>query len=196
PDMSTTVAGVVSQGYLRATTETPHADNYIVAVPTPFKDGHQPDLSFIETAGKQIAPLLEGNELIILESTSPPGATELDRKSTRLFRSLDMSTTVAGVVSQGYLRATTETPHAYNYIVAVPTPFKDGHQPDLSFIETAGKQIAPLLEGNELIILESTSPPGATEFLAETVMRERPDLTLKPGSAQTEYFAHCPEIAR
>src|SRR5699024_1834260 len=84
----------------------------------------------------------------------------------------DMATTVAGVVSQGYLRATTETPHAENYIVAVPTPFMDGHEPDLSFIETAGKQIAPLLEGNELIILESTSPPGATEFLADTVIRE------------------------
>jgi UDP-N-acetyl-D-mannosaminuronic acid dehydrogenase len=105
----------------------------------------------------------------------------------------DMATTVAGVVSQGYLRATTETPHAENYIVAVPTPFGEGHQPDLSYIETAGKQIAPLLEGNELIILESTSPPGATEFLADTVIRERPDLTLKPGSAQTVYFAHCPE---
>ncbi|UZD62670.1 UDP-N-acetyl-D-mannosamine dehydrogenase [Brevibacterium sp. JSBI002] len=105
----------------------------------------------------------------------------------------DMATTVAGVVSQGYLRATTETPHADNYIVAVPTPFKDGHEPDLSYIETAGKQIAPLLEGNELIILESTSPPGATEFLAETIIKARPDLTLKPGNAQTVYFAHCPE---
>ena len=105
----------------------------------------------------------------------------------------DMSTTVAGVVSQGFLKATTETPHADNYIVAVPTPFKDGHQPDLSYIETAGKQIAPLLEGNELIILESTSPPGATEFLAQTVLSARPDLTLNPGSAQSIYFAHCPE---
>ena len=105
----------------------------------------------------------------------------------------DMATTVAGVVSQGYLRATTETPHADNYIVAVPTPFKDGHKPDLSYIETAGKQIAPLLEGNELVILESTSPPGATEFLAETILTSRPDLTLKPNTAKTIYFAHCPE---
>ena len=105
----------------------------------------------------------------------------------------DMATTVAGVVSQGYLRATTQTPHADNYIVAVPTPFMDDHQPDLSYIETAGKQIAPLLEGNELVILESTSPPGATEFLAETIIKARPDLTLKPGTPQTIHFAHCPE---
>ena len=105
----------------------------------------------------------------------------------------DMSTTVAGVVSQGYLKATTETPHADNYIVAVPTPFKDGHKPDLSYIATAGKQIAPLLEGNELVILESTSPPGATEFLADTILSQRPDLTLDEGTSKTIYFAHCPE---
>lgn len=105
----------------------------------------------------------------------------------------DMATTVAGVVSQGYLRATTDTPHADNYIVAVPTPFKEGHVPDLSYIEAAGKQIAPLLEGNELIILESTSPPGSTEFLAETIISARPDLTLEPGDAKTIYFSHCPE---
>lgn len=105
----------------------------------------------------------------------------------------DMATTVAGVVSQGYLRATTETPHADNYIVAVPTPFGEGHKPDLSYIEAAGSQIAPLLEGNELIILESTSPPGATEFLADTIIKSRPDLTLDPGRANTVYFAHCPE---
>ncbi|WP_339394097.1 UDP-N-acetyl-D-mannosamine dehydrogenase [Brevibacterium metallidurans] len=105
----------------------------------------------------------------------------------------DMATTVAGVVSQGFLKASTKTPHADNYIVAVPTPFTDGHEPDLSYIETAGKQIAPLLEGNEVIILESTSPPGATEFLAQTVLSTRPDLTLEPGTAQTIYFAHCPE---
>ncbi|KZE17222.1 UDP-N-acetyl-D-mannosamine dehydrogenase [Brevibacterium casei] len=105
----------------------------------------------------------------------------------------DMATTVAGVVSQGFLRATTETPHADTYIVAVPTPFTDGHKPDLSYIEAAGKQIAPLLEGNELVILESTSPPGATEFLADTIIAARPDLTLKPGTSQSIYFAHCPE---
>ena len=105
----------------------------------------------------------------------------------------DMATTVAGVIAQGFLRATTETPPADNYIVAVPTPFKDDHKPDLSYIETAGKQIAPLLEGNELVILESTSPPGATEFLADTILSQRPDLTLDEGTSKTIYFAHCPE---
>ncbi|MCM1012840.1 UDP-N-acetyl-D-mannosamine dehydrogenase [Brevibacterium sp. XM4083] len=105
----------------------------------------------------------------------------------------DLATTVAGVVSQGFLTATTSTPHADNYIVSVPTPFKHDYNPDLSFIEMAGKQIAPQLTGNELVILESTSPPGATEFLAQTVIAARPDLTLDPGTPHSVYFAHCPE---
>lgn len=105
----------------------------------------------------------------------------------------DMATTVAGVVSQGFLTATTETPHAETYIVAVPTPFVDGHKPDLSYIRDAGRQIAPLLVGNELIVLESTSPPGTTEFLAETILKVRSDLTLEPSASNSIYFAHCPE---
>ncbi|WP_309131180.1 UDP-N-acetyl-D-mannosamine dehydrogenase [Brevibacterium sp.] len=105
----------------------------------------------------------------------------------------DLVTTVAGAVAQGRLRATTEMPHADIYIVAVPTPFSDGKKPDLSYIKTAGEQIAPLLAGDELLILESTSPPGTTEFLAETVLAARPDLTLEPDTAKTIYFAHCPE---
>lgn len=105
----------------------------------------------------------------------------------------DMATTVAGVVSQGNLRATTETPHAEIYIVAVPTPFTEDKSPDLSYIATAGIQIAPLLKGTELIILESTAPPGATEFLAETILAARPDLTTEPDTSHTVYFAHCPE---
>lgn len=105
----------------------------------------------------------------------------------------DMATTVAGVVSQGFLTATTETPHAETYIVAVPTPFLEGHQPDLSYIRDAGEQIAPLLEGNELVVLESTSPPGTTEHLAKTILAVRPDLTLTPNQANSIYFAHCPE---
>lgn len=105
----------------------------------------------------------------------------------------DLASTVAGVVSQGRLKATTETPHADTYIVAVPTPFTDGKKPDLSYIRAAGEQIAPLLEGDELIILESTSPPGTTEYLAETVITARPDLTLQPDTSKTIYFAHCPE---
>lgn len=76
PDLATHVAGAVSQGFLSAQTTTPHADAYIVAVPTPFRADKSADLSYIESAANAIAPTLVGGELVILESTSPPHTTE------------------------------------------------------------------------------------------------------------------------
>jgi UDP-N-acetyl-D-mannosaminuronic acid dehydrogenase len=106
----------------------------------------------------------------------------------------DLGVHVAGAVSQGNLRATTETPAAQAYIVAVPTPFREDHSADLSYIEAAARGIAPQLVGDELVILESTSPPGATRHLAEYILALRPDLSLDgAGGAPVIHFAHCPE---
>src|SRR5690242_20113484 len=76
PDLSAAVSGAVAMGRLTATTETPEADAYIIAVPTPFKDDHTADLRFVRSAVEAVAPHLEGGEVVILESTSPPGTTE------------------------------------------------------------------------------------------------------------------------
>ncbi|WP_058234941.1 UDP-N-acetyl-D-mannosamine dehydrogenase [Devriesea agamarum] len=105
----------------------------------------------------------------------------------------DLETTVAGVVAQGRLTAQTDTPEADAYIVAVPTPFQGDHEADLSYIKAASKGIAPQLRGGELVILESTSPPGATEEMSRYILDERPDLTAAPGLPNSVYFAHCPE---
>ncbi|QCU78357.1 UDP-N-acetyl-D-mannosamine dehydrogenase [Citricoccus sp. SGAir0253] len=101
----------------------------------------------------------------------------------------DLHGFVARAVSKGLLSASTETPAADAYIVAVPTPFHADKSADLSYIEAAGRGLAPQLRGGELIILESTSPPGATEHLADVVYAERPDLA----EARSLQFAHCPE---
>ena len=162
---------------------------------TPTPESNRPSVAVVGLGyiGLPTAAVLASSGANVVGIDINQQAVDLINQGKVPFVEPDMSTTVAGVVSQGYLRATTETPHADNYIVAVPTPFKDGHKPDLSYIETAGKQIAPLLEGNELVILESTSPPCATEFLAETILLQRPDLTLEANTAKTIYFAHCPE---
>jgi UDP-N-acetyl-D-mannosaminuronic acid dehydrogenase len=76
PDLAVGVSGAVSMGHLTATTEVPHADAYIIAVPTPFLDDHAADMSYVRAAVEKIAPRLQGGETIILESTSPPGSTE------------------------------------------------------------------------------------------------------------------------
>lgn len=90
-------------------------------------------------------------------------------------------------VRRGDLTASTETPHADVYIVAVPTPFQDDHAADLSYIEAATRTLAAQLTGGELVILESTSPPGTTEKMGEWIDQERPDL------AGDVLLAHCPE---
>lgn len=106
----------------------------------------------------------------------------------------DLATHVAGGVSQGMLSAQKDTPHANTYIVAVPTPFKDGYEADLGYIDAATDAIIPQLRGGELIILESTSPPGATQHLADRVLAARPDLSIDgSGERPVVHFAHCPE---
>lgn len=96
-------------------------------------------------------------------------------------------------VAAGRLTAQAETPEADVYIVAVPTPFTDTHSADLSYIEAAADGIAPRLRGGELIVLESTSPPGATEHMAERILAARPDLSTDPSRADHLLVAHCPE---
>ena len=106
----------------------------------------------------------------------------------------DLGIHVAGAVSQGRLKATTETPAADAFIVAVPTPFTADKRADLSYIEAAARGIAPVLQGGELIILESTSPPGATRHLGEYIVSLRPDLSLDGADGRPAILlAHCPE---
>lgn len=104
-----------------------------------------------------------------------------------------LETVVAGTVAQGKLSAQTETPEADAYIVSVPTPFKGDHDADLSYIEAAAKGIAPKLSGGELVVLESTSPPGATEFMADVILGIRPEFTKEPNLPNSLYFSHAPE---
>lgn len=105
----------------------------------------------------------------------------------------ELETHVAGAVSLGMLSAQAETPKVGTYIIAVPTPFTEGHQADLSYIDAATDAIIPHLEGGELVILESTSPPGATEHLAARIVAARPELTVDQESASNVDVAHCPE---
>ena len=93
---------------------------------------------------------------------------------------------VADAVEAGKLRATPETPAADVYIVAVPTPFREEYKVDTKYIDAATDAIIPHLTGRELIILESTSPPGTTEHMAERIAAARPELTGID-------FAHAPE---
>lgn len=76
PNLESMVHDAVEAGMLSAANEPVLADAFIVAVPTPFTDGNKPDLNYIEAATKSLAPVLKKGDLVIIESTSPVGATE------------------------------------------------------------------------------------------------------------------------
>ena len=106
---------------------------------------------------------------------------------------LDM--VVRAAVTEGSLHATTTPEPADAFLIAVPTPFTGDHQPDLKYIEAAAKAIAPVLKKGDLVVLESTSPVGATEQMAAWMAESRPDLSFPQAAGEESdiRIAHCPE---
>lgn len=108
----------------------------------------------------------------------------------------DLDVAVHQCVSSGKLKATLTPEPAEAFLIAVPTPFKgEDYEPDLSYIQAACKAIAPVLEKDNLVILESTSPVGATEQMAEWLAEYRPELSFpqQAGEDSDIRIAHCPE---
>lgn len=112
----------------------------------------------------------------------------------------DLDMLVQAAVTEGYLKAVTTPEPADAFLIAVPTPFKacdksEVPEPDLKYIEAASKAIAPVLKKGDLVILESTSPVGATEQMAEWLAQVRPDLTFPQTEGENAdiNIAHCPE---
>lgn len=99
----------------------------------------------------------------------------------------DLDVLVRAAVSSGNLKASLAPVEADLFIIAVPTPFRGEHEPDLSYVDAATANLAPVLAAGNLVILESTSPVGTTERVAERLAAARPDLAGKV------YVAHCPE---
>jgi UDP-N-acetyl-D-mannosaminuronic acid dehydrogenase len=107
----------------------------------------------------------------------------------------DLAVAVSGAVAMGRLTAQSETPEADAFIIAVPTPFNEDHTADLSYVKAAAEQIAPRLRRGNIVILESTSPPGTTAMIGNWISALRPDLKMPhDGENGADIFvAHCPE---
>jgi UDP-N-acetyl-D-mannosaminuronic acid dehydrogenase len=109
----------------------------------------------------------------------------------------DLDILVRASVQAGHLRATICLEKADAFMVAVPTPFKGDHEPDLSYVESVAKSIAPVLEKGNVVILESTSPVGTTEKMIEWMQTVRPDLYFprfgEVGVDPDISVAYCPE---
>ena len=76
-DLEDFVKNAVQAKSLRASIKPEFSDIFIIAVPTPFKENFSPDLKYVIDATQSIAPYIKENNLIILESTSPLGTTQL-----------------------------------------------------------------------------------------------------------------------
>ncbi|ADW75845.1 nucleotide sugar dehydrogenase [Rahnella aceris] len=107
----------------------------------------------------------------------------------------DLDLLVRQAVDAGFLRAVTQPEPADAFLIAVPTPFKGDHLPDMKFVESAARSLAPVLKKGDLIILESTSPVGATEQMAAWLAEVRPDLSFpqQAGEQSDINIAYCPE---
>jgi UDP-N-acetyl-D-mannosaminuronic acid dehydrogenase len=93
----------------------------------------------------------------------------------------------AKVVRNCWLRAQSEPETSDVFLIVVPTPFTGDHEPDISYVEAATRNVIPFLKEGDLYIIESTSPVGTTENMAELIFSERPELKDKI------YIAYCPE---
>ena len=91
------------------------------------------------------------------------------------------------VVMSGMFRASTKPEVCDAYFMVVPTPFKGNHEPDISYVEAATRSVIPYFKEGDLYVIESTSPVGTTELMANIIYTERPELKDKI------YIAYCPE---
>ena len=107
----------------------------------------------------------------------------------------DLASMVRDAVASGRLRAETRVTPSDAFIIAVPTPFKGDHEPDLKHLRDAAASIAGVLVPGNLVVLESTSPVGTTEALCQWLAEARPDLSLPhaAGHGSDIRVAYSPE---
>jgi UDP-N-acetyl-D-mannosaminuronic acid dehydrogenase len=103
----------------------------------------------------------------------------------------ELNILVRSAVNSGQLTASLTPQPADIFIITVPTPVREDHTPDLSYVKAAVQEIAPCIQQGNLVILESTSPVGTTEKIAEWLGEYRPDLFRQ--SQRQVFLAYCPE---
>jgi UDP-N-acetyl-D-mannosaminuronic acid dehydrogenase len=144
--------------------------------------------------GLPTAAVLASRGVQVLGLDVNPRVVETVNKGLIHIEEPDLDAVVRVAVDKGLLRAVTVPEPADVFVIAVPTPYHEGN-PDISYIESAGRVIAPVLASGNLVILESTSPVGTTEALCGLLADARPDLRfpLRGGNDIDVSVAYCPE---
>ncbi|MBC2882104.1 UDP-N-acetyl-D-mannosamine dehydrogenase [Campylobacter sp. Marseille-Q3452] len=89
-------------------------------------------------------------------------------------------------IESGNLKADVKPDFADVFIIAVPTPFRDGYVPNIDYVISASRAVAPYIKEGNIVILESTSPVGTTEKIGQILKDSGVDIS-------KIYIAHCPE---
>lgn len=104
-----------------------------------------------------------------------------------------LRTMVQGAYKLGNLVAQSDPEQADIFFICVPTPITSAKKADLGYVIAAAEAIVPFLRPNNLVVLESTVPPGTTTNVVVPVLR-RSGLTVSNGAGPTDLFvAYCPE---
>ncbi|MFT5660624.1 MAG: UDP-N-acetyl-D-mannosaminuronic acid dehydrogenase [Sulfurimonas sp.] len=98
----------------------------------------------------------------------------------------DLHAFVYAAVNSSKLKADIKPTEADIFVLAVPTPFHEGFIPNIDYVLSATKSIAPYVKEGNIVILESTSPVGTTDRVEEVLRENGIDTS-------TIFIAHCPE---
>lgn len=146
--------------------------------------------------GLPTAALLARNGMDVIGVDTNPSVVETINRGGIHIVEPGLSHVIADVVAAGRLRAVVAPEPADAFILAVPTPVDHAtREPDLEYVEEAFRSVASVLKGGDTIILESTSPVGTTDRMAELLAGLRPDLRVggRGVGGCDVHLAFCPE---
>jgi UDP-N-acetyl-D-mannosaminuronic acid dehydrogenase len=145
--------------------------------------------------GLPTAAIIAGSNVSVTGVDTNSRAVEKINRGEIHIVEADLDQLVSRVVSNGFLKATDAPMCADVFVIAVPTPFGEAHAPDMSFVQAACRSLAPVLAKGNLVILESTSPVGATAKISQQLAELRPDLAVagQADGAADVMIAYCPE---
>jgi UDP-N-acetyl-D-mannosaminuronic acid dehydrogenase len=146
--------------------------------------------------GLPTASLFANNGFKVVGVDSNPAVVDSINSGKNHIEEVGLRTLLEAAVGSGHLRAVRHPEPADVFIIAVPTPFTADKRPDLSHVVDATESILKHLRPGNLVVLESTVPPGTTRDIAARIARERPDLLNDPGDPTrglSVLVAHCPE---
>ena len=135
---------------------------------------------------------------------------DIDKKKIKELNSLNftskekgLETLVKDSIRKGHLKIKNVPEKSDVFIITVPTPFKNLKKskfptPDISYIKKSIFSISNVLEKDNLIILESTSPVGTTDKIVTWLSKLRPDLSFPKASNKNPkkpdvFISYCPE---